>query len=268
MSKLSRLLLLTLVLGIPVIGLAQDNIMKTVRMDSIMYKLSNMSLDDYAAIELPPLDVLYENARKANSVMFFDYESEISMYDVKAARRKPMEWVHLVATYSYGSTDLSAIALMESTYQVWTQNLSSQRNLYWNLGVTVNVPVSDMFNVRSLVRQKKLKQQQSVSQRESELDMIRKEIIELYCVILEKMSTLANASQSMVIAQAQYSFAESEFANNRIDIEALYRSKSFESTARNDYELNKSELNKALLTLEIISCTPIVSNVTITNTDK
>lgn len=240
---------------------AQDYGMRAVKMDSILYKLSRMTAEDYANIELPSLEEMYTNASLySNAAKYFYYESEYYRTDVKTARRKPLEWIRLIGTYSYGNIDMAAITLMETTYQVWSQNQSTQRNQYYNVGVTLSVPLIDIFNHRNRVKQAQLKVDEIKYRRESELDEVKKNIIDLYCTIIEKTVVLQSSYQQLVIARGQYNYAENSFVNNQSDVENLYRSQSFETDAVREYENLKKELNTALLTLEVVSCTPIISN--------
>lgn len=240
---------------------AQDYGMRTVKMDSILYKLSRMTAEDYANIELPPLEELYTNASLySNAVKYFYYEAEFYRSEVKTARRKPLEWMRLIGTYSYGNIDMAAITLMETTYQVWSQNQSTQRNQYYNVGVTLSVPLMDIFNRRNLIRKAQAKVDETKYRRESELDKLKKDIIDLYCTVIEKTVVLQSTYQQLIIARGQYNFAENAFVNNQTDAENLYRSQSYETNAVREYENVKKELNTALLTLEVVSCTPIISN--------
>ena len=240
---------------------AQDYGMRAVKMDSILYKLSRMTAEDYANIELPSLEELYTNASLySNAAKYFYYESEYYRTDVKTARRKPLEWIRLIGTYSYGNIDLAAITLMETTYQVWSQNQSTQRNQYYNIGVTLSVPLMDIFNHRNRVKQAQLKVDEIKYRRESELDEVKKNIIDLYCTIIEKTVVLQSSYEQLIIARGQYNYAENSFVNNQSDLENLYRSQSFETDAVREYENLKKELNTALLTLEVVSYTPIISN--------
>lgn len=240
---------------------AQDYGMRAVKMDSILYKLSRMTAEDYANIELPSLEELYTNASLySNAAKYFYYESEYYRTDVKTARRKPLEWIRFIGTYSYGNIDLAAITLMETTYQVWSQNQSTQRNQYYNIGVTLSVPLMDIFNHRNRVKQAQLKVDEIKYRRESELDEVKKNIIDLYCTIIEKTVVLQSSYEQLIIARGQYNYAENSFVNNQSDLENLYRSQSFETDAVREYENLKKELNTALLTLEVVSYTPIISN--------
>ncbi len=234
--------------------------MKEVKVDSVMYKLTNMTVDDYVNLTLPSLEELYENASHSAQVMYYEYEVNYYSHDIKSARRQPLSWFRLVGTYSYGNTDLAAILVSETTYQVWQQNTSRQKSMFYNIGAAVSIPLYDVFNTRNKVKQWQHKVNQTKARQEAELNTIKEQIIGLYLNIIENISNLKEAFETLVIAQAQYENAETEFINNRFDAEALYRSKSFVKVSKTDYERIKSELNESLLTLEIISCTPIVSS--------
>ena len=232
-----------------------------VQMDSTVLKLSKMTLEDYAAIELPPLEVLYNNAwAMSNAVKYYKYEAAYYRSDIKTERRRPLEWVRLFANYSYGNSDMSAISLMQTTYQVWSTAATSQSNSYYNVGVALNIPLYNVINTRNKVKQARDKVEEMEYRSQAELDAIKEDIIECYCSIVQNLNMLKVESERLVIAQAQYNVAESDFVNNKIDAEALYRSKSFEEASINEYERVKKQLNHEILRLEVLSCTPIVSN--------
>lgn len=233
--------------------------MREVKVDSIMYKLANMTVDDYLNLELPSLDVLFENARQAEAVKYFELEAESYRYATKSAKLTPLQWVRAYATYSYGNTDMAAILLSESTYQVWQQNTARQRQMYYNVGASISIPLYDIFNMRNNIKQLDSKYLQTKHRQESEINLLKERIVDTYCTIIEKISTLNTSFQALVMAEAQYELAENQFLNNQLNADGLYRSKTFEHTCRADYENNKKALNAALLTLEIISCTPIIS---------
>ena len=260
MSKVRSLVVLLLLLFPLCAARGQVSGIRNVRMDSTLIRLNAMTAEDYAAIVLPPLDTLYYNAyTMSNAVKYFDDEAEYYHRQALTEKRKPLDWVRIVGTYSYGNTDMAAITLMETTYQIWSQNASSQRSSFYNAGVTVSIPLGEVFNTRNKVRQAEAKVHQSQSRRLSELDNIKQDIIEQYCKINESLNLLESASQRLVVAQAQYDVIESDFLNGKSDAEVLYRSKSYVAASVQEYERIRMELNKALLTLEVISCTPIVT---------
>lgn len=261
MCNIKRLsiIIVTLSLFSPTVN-AQMSGMKSVHADSTVARLNSMTVEDYAAIVLPPLDSLYSNALlMSNAVNYFNAEVEYYKSNIKTERRRPLDWIRFVATYNYGNSDLAVVSLMQTTYQVWTQNTSSQTNMFYNVGVALSIPLFDIVNTRNKVKQAQAKVHEMEYRRQSELDVIKQDIIDLYCTIQMDITDLQAASQSLVIAKAQYEIAESDFVNNKITAEVLYRCKSYETSSVHDYERIRKELNKALLTLEVISCTPIIS---------
>ena len=232
---------------------------KKVRVDSTIMILNSMTVEDYMALELPPLDTLYYNAFcMSNAVKYYDNEVEYYRCAITTEQLKPLEWIRLVTSASYGNTDLVASMQNASSYPIWIGSSSKQRSFYFNAGVTLSIPLSDVFNTANKVRQARAKLSQTEARRDSELDNIKKEIITLYCEIISGINTLKSASERLVLAQAQYDFAEKDFVNNKITAEVLYRSKSYETAAVQDYERVKKEVNQALLSLEVISCTKII----------
>lgn len=232
---------------------------KKVRVDSTIMILNSMTVEDYMALELPPLDTLYYNAFcMSNAVKYYDNEVEYYRCAITTEQLKPLEWIRLVTSASYGNTNMVGALQNESSYPIWIGSSSKQKSFYFNAGVTLNIPISDVFNTANKVRQARSKLRQTEARRDSELDNIKKEIITLYCEIISGINTLKSASERLVLAKAQYDFAEKDFVNNKITAEVLYRSKSYETAAVQDYERVRKEVNQALLSLEVISCTKII----------
>ena len=234
---------------------------KKVRVDSTIMILNSMTVEDYMALELPPLDTLYYNAFcMSNAVRYYDNEAEYYRCAITTEQLKPLEWIRIVSSASYGNTNMVGALQNESSYPIWIGSSSKQKSLYFHAGVTLNIPISDIFNTSNRVRQARAKLSQTEARRDSELDNIKKDIITLYCEIISGINTLKSASERLVLAKAQYDFAEKDFVNNKITAEVLYRSKSYETAAVQDYERVKKEVNQALLSLEVISCTKIIRN--------
>lgn len=238
---------------------AQDNDgVRNVRIDSTLMKLNSMTIDDYHALVIPSLDSLFSNAyAMSNRMSLLDANIEDYQRTAKTERRRPLDWVRLLASYNYGSSDMAAIALMETTYQVWTMNNSSQRNVYYNLGATVSISLLDLLDTPNRNRQAKARVQKAAFEKEVEFDQIKQEIIECYCNLLENLAILDVKFKTVLLAQSQYSVTETDFLNGKVTAEELYRSHGFESTAVAEFENIRKEINKNLLALEIITCTKI-----------
>ena len=240
---------------------AQVSSLKMVRIDSTIMRLNKMTVADYANLEIPSLEVMFDNARRfSNAPKYYQYEAEYYKREVKTLRKKPLEWIRLMASYNYGNMDMAAIALMETTYAVWTQNQSSQTNSYFSVGAGLTIPLSDIFDMGNKVKQAQARVKQNEARYNAEIDNIKNEIVTLYCDIYKNVALLKSIHEGVINASAQYQIAQMNFANNMITAEDLYRSKSFEEEEIDKYEKTKAELNADILSLEIISCTPIISD--------
>lgn len=247
---------------------AQTMELMDIKADSVIMKLDKMTVKDFRNLVFPPLDVLFENARMANIMKQYDAESEYYRYDAQIEKRKPLEWIRAVASYNYGNVNLAAVSLMQTTYQVYSYNNSTQKSNNYLFGVNVSIPLNDIFNIRSKVRQAKSKMEQVRYRQEAQLDEVKRDIVHTYCLILSQIKMLESQAEQLVIAKAQFNVAENDFLNNTITAETLYQRKSFEATAINSYENTKQELCVSILTLELLSCTPIVSNYKLIDSDK
>ena len=233
---------------------------KKIRVDSTRMILNAMTVEDYLSLELPPLDTLYYDAYcLSNAVKYYDEEAKYYYHAVKTEQMKPLDWLRIVTSASYGNTDIVGILQSEASYPIWMQNSSKQRSFFFNVGATISIPIGEIFNTPNRVRQAKAKLKQTEYRRESELDNIKQQIITYYCDIIAGINTLKSASERLVVAKAQYDFAEKDFINNKITSEVLYRCKSYETAAIQEYETIKRNINEALLSLEVISCTKIIS---------
>lgn len=233
---------------------------REVKVDSTIMLLNSMTVEDYLSLEIPPLDTLYYNAYSmSNAVKYYDEEATFYYYEVKNVRLKPLDWIRFVSSASYGNTDIVGTVRSEASYPIWIENSSKQRNFFFNIGVTVSIPISEIFTTGNRVKQAKARQRQAEYRRESEMDMVKKDIIELYTKVMSGINSLQSAAERLVVARAQYEFAEKDFINNKITAEVLYRCKSYETAANQDYENIKREINEALLSLEVVSCTKIIN---------
>lgn len=241
-------------------GTAKAQNVEFIRIDSTMLKLQNMTVEDYLTLEIPPLDTLYHNAYMMSyAVLKRDADLEYFQRVEKTEMKRPLDWIRLVATYNWGNSDLAAISLMETTYQVWTKSEASQQNVFYNVGATLNIPLGELFDHGNKVKQAKAKTRQAAMQKEEDFEKVKLDIINYYCTITQLISTLSGKFKTMVHAKGQFVVTENDFLNGKTNVVDFYRSQEYEASAVEEYEATRTQLNKALLSLEIISCTKIVS---------
>ncbi len=220
---------------------------------------TRLSAQDYSNLHLPPLHVLMENARERSpQVNMFDANKREQERELKTVRRSWLKYFKLNSTFSYGSTDINSELYYDNKYPV-VQNVSGTTQRWWNVGASVSFPLEEIFNRRNRNKQQKERIESIEYEREKWYDEVCMKIIESYSTALENLAILESAAQAMVIAKAQYSSAELDFVNGQIDDATLSRQKTIENASIREYEQTRSRLIKALLELEVLSKTPIIS---------
>ena len=84
-------------------------------------------------------------------------------------------------------------------------------------------------------------------------------IIDSYTSATQYLSVLGTTAQSMITAQAQYSDAEADFINGKVDAQMLSRQQNIVTESIRVHEETRALLTRALLQLEVLSKTPIIS---------
>ncbi|MEG2614575.1 MAG: TolC family protein, partial [Alistipes sp.] len=215
---------------------------------------------EYTRIQLPPLHVLMQNARvRSPQVNIYDTNREAGEREVKTIRRRWLTYIKLNASYSYGSNDMTSQQYSnDNTQYPIVQNVTGTDQSWWNVGANIGLPLSEIFNRRNLIKQQQKRNESIQYETESWYDDVCLKIIEAYTSAEMCLGMIDNAASAMVTAKAQYEFSKTDFVNGKIDAQTLSRQKSIENVALREYEQTRAELNKALLSLEILSKTPIL----------
>ncbi len=221
--------------------------------------LARMSAETYMNLHLPPLHELLENARaQSPQVNQFASKKEQEEREIKTLRRSWLKNIKLNAQYSYGSTDVNSLMYYDKNLPI-VQNVTGTTQAWWTVGAGISLPLDDIFNRRNRIKQQRKRLESIEYEMNSWYDEICLKIIEAYTSAVENLSLLETSARSMVAAKAQYAAAEADFVNGKIDAQTLSRQKSIEGSAIREYEQTRSLLNKALLQLEVLSKTPIIS---------
>lgn len=221
--------------------------------------LARMSAETYMNLHLPPLYELLENARaQSPQVNQFASKKEQEEREIKTLRRSWLKNIKLNAQYSYGSTDVNSLMYYDKNLPV-VQNVTGTTQAWWTVGAGISLPLDEIFNRRNRIKQQRKRLESIEYEMNSWYDEICLKIIEAYTSAVENLSLLETSARSMVAAKAQYVAAEADFVNGKIDAQTLSRQKSIESSTIREYEQTRSLLNKALLQLEVLSKTPIIS---------
>ena len=221
--------------------------------------LQRLSPDDYIGLQLPPLHLLLENARNTPQVEYYDKAVEIQERELKNVRRNWQHYFKLNANYNYGSSYIYNQNYQDNSNQIWTTTTTGREQSWWNVGASFSLPIDEIFNRRNRIKQQKRRIEQVELDTERWLEEQRIKIIQQYTLAVQQLSVLRSAAEAMVTAQAQYRMSEADFINGKLDAQTLSRQKNIENVSIREYEQVRSSLNNALLTLEVLTRTPIIS---------
>lgn len=223
--------------------------------------MAHMTADDYLTMELPPLGVLIDNSRQTAQMQYYNTAIDEAKTELKTERRNWLKYFRATGNYQYGQMNwLSTLSGSDAvdplpvapTYQGKEQS-------YWNVGGVVSIPLNDLFDRRNRVKNKKLAVEAAELNVERWQDELSLKIIDAYTTVLQNLSMIKTQAEAVTLAIAQYKITEADFMNGKIDAVTLSRQKNIQSATVREYEQTRASLNNALLRLEIMSHTKIIT---------
>lgn len=219
---------------------------------------SKLKPEEYANIALPPLDLLFENAKGAPSYELAKVKEQIERKLLAKEKRAFLSFFSLRGSYQYGmfgneSTYTDVAIAPYLTYATQAQN-------GYTVGAGINIPLDALFDLSARVKRQKLNIRVAELERDLKFEEMKKEIILMYATATAQLNILRLNAEALTLANVQYSIAEKNFANGVIDSGNLSVEKSRQSDALEKFENSKFELTKSLMILEVITLTPILKN--------
>jgi outer membrane protein TolC len=215
---------------------------------------------NFSAFHLPPLAVLFENAKANPNILSMIKQQEIAQAEVTKQKKHIFSYVNGHASYSYGKTDMWGNN--SSTYNTMIYQFQGSEQSYWNVGVNVNVPLEDILDLGHSVKRKRLLVEDAQIKKDAAFDELKLQIVTLYIRITNNLTALKTASVSAAIYQGANSLEEEEFHQGNMAIGDYAYSSLRGQTAVNNYQNLLTSITTDIVTLEILSHTPILTNTT------
>ncbi len=232
-------------------------ILQTTFLQAQTHKLSEFTIDDYKKINIPTLDVLFENAKENPAYELAKIKEQVELINFHKERKVWLSYFSIRGSYQYGMFG------NESTYtDVYTPvyyNYSTAAQNSYSIGIGISIPLDHLLDLRGRTKKQKLLIKSAAIEREIKYEEMKKEIINLYSNILLQLSILKLNSENVSISNAQYAIAEKDFTNGVIKFGDLSQEKQRQTNILQQYETIKSEFMKSLLILELMTNTPIIN---------
>ena len=257
MNKLRRLLVIVVTAGISSTALAQfdESGIAAGFFDSSKDKEINFS-----EFHLPPLAVLFENAKSTPQIMSLEKAREIAQAEVAKQKRHIFSYVTGHASYSYGKTDVWGNNSTTASPMIYQFQGSEQS--YWNVGANLNIPLEAIFDYGPSVRRKKLEVDQAVIQKDILYDQLKTQIATLYVQITNDLVALKTQGEAAAAYQGAGALNREDFENGNMNIEDFAWTKLHEVQVVTQYQTLQTTITTNILTLEILTHTPIITNST------
>ena len=221
---------------------------------------SENSTINFSNFHLPPLAVLFENAKQSPQILTLEKAQEIAQAEVAKQKRHIFSYITGHASYSYGKTDMWG--QNSSSASMILQQYQGSEQSYWNVGVNLAVPVEDILDLKAAVKRKKLEVEQAIIAKDQAYDQLKLQIATLFVKITNDLVALKSASENAAIYQGAGALNLEDFHQGNMTIETFAGTKEREQSAVSTYQSLQTQITTDIITLEILTHTPILTNTT------
>ncbi len=215
---------------------------------------------NFSSFHLPPLGVLYENAKQNPTILSFDKAQEIAQAEVSKQKRHIFSYITGHASYSYGKTDMWGQG--STAYNMVLQQYQGSEQSYWNVGINLAVPLEDILDLSAAIKRKKLLVDQARLKKDEEFDKLKLQIATLYISITNNLVALKTSSEAAAIYQGAGALNQEDFHQGNMTIEDFAFTKMREIGVVQGYQELQTKITTDIITLEILTHTPILTNTT------
>lgn len=219
--------------------------------------IATMTSNDYINLKLPPLSVLYENAKNTPSIEFLAKQKQLQEKLLSKEKRGWLQFFSARAGYAYGKTDNYG-SLSDPETPIFYQYTGVAQH-YYNAGANINIPFESLFDLGGKIKRQKIAVESAELQKQEAYNQLKIQISQLYVEILSSISTLKITAEALALVQGEYQLAENSFRKGSIEAYALSEIKKRQVEANAKYEETRTKLNISLFHLEILTNTPIIS---------
>ena len=221
---------------------------------------SNEKDINFSEFHLPPLAVLFENAKTNPQILTLEKARQLAEAEVAKQKRHIFSYVTGHASYSYGIGDMWGNS--SSGYTQTILQYQGTKQAYWNIGINLAIPVEDILDLTAAVKRKRIEADQAVIQKDIAYDQLKLQIATLFVKITNNLVTLKTLGEAAAAYQGAGALTKEDFENGNLDIAAFASTKMYESGQVSGYQSLQTEITTDILTLEILTHTPIITNAT------
>lgn len=257
MNKLKRLLFVVAIAGTGVKAYAQFD---ESGIAAGFFDSSNDKEINFSQFHLPPLAVLLENAKSNPRIVSLEKARQIAQAEVAKQKRHIFSYLRAHASFSWGKGD--SWGTNSGAYSPILMQYSGTESNYWNIGASLSLPFEDILDLTASVKRKKLEVDKAVIAKDIAFDELKLQIATLFVRITNNLVTLKTVGEAAAAYQGAGSLNREDFENGNISIQGYAETKRYESGQVSGYQGLQTTITTDILTLEILTHTPIITNST------
>lgn len=215
---------------------------------------------NFSEFHLPPLAVLFENAKSTPQVLSLQKTQELAEAEIAKQKRHIFSYITGHASLSYGISDMWGNNT--SSYNMRIMQFQGSEQRYWNVGVNLAVPLEDILDLGAAVKRKRLEAEKATYEKDKAFDDLKLEIATLYTQITNDLVTMKTMSEGAAAYQGAGALNLEDFHNGNMTIEDYAWTKMHELGVVQQYQSMQTTVTTSILQLEILSHTPILTNST------
>ena len=204
--------------------------------------------------------VLFENAKQNPKILSLEKAQELAKAEVAKQKRHIFSYIHGHASYSYGKTDMWGQG--SESYSTVLKQYQGREQSYWNVGVNLAVPLEDILDLAGSVKRKRLEVDMAMYDKDLAYDNLKTQIATLFIKITNALVTLKTAGEAAAAYQGAGALNLEDFHQGNMSIEDYAWTKQHEVGSVSSYQSMQTQITTDIITLEILSHTPILTNTT------
>lgn len=215
---------------------------------------------NFSQFHLPPLAVLLENAKSNPQILSLEKARQIAVAAVAKEKRKIFTHISGHASYSYGKADMWGNNSSTTSYMIY-QFQGSEQN-YWNVGVSANFSLEDFLDYVPSIKRARLDADRAVINKDIAYDQLKLQIATLFIKITNDLVSLKTLGEAAAAYQGAGALNREEFEDGNMEIEEFAHTKLYEAGQVSSYQSMQTSITTDIITLEILTHTPIITNST------
>ncbi|HCU46396.1 MAG TPA: hypothetical protein DF610_17580 [Sphingobacterium sp.] len=219
--------------------------------------IDQLDMIDFTRLTLPPLDTLYENAKKSPGVEMYEAKMESQENLLITEKRSWLKYFRVGGSWQYGNIAINSAFTNENT-PLFYQSSGAKQNSYYGMA-GVSIPFDDLFDRKNRIKRQKMEHKFTELEMDKWLDEQRIRIVISYTKVKTALAMLKKKIEDYNIALANYKITENEFKSGNASVHDLSIAKKMESETYEILKTNESAITSEILTLEILSKTKIIT---------